>query len=145
MAYEPVEMSEDAIEAFLEAPRFAVVGTNRRDGPPQLTPVWYLYQQGNVYLEMFEKSAKHRNLRRDPRVGLCIAGVHPDARAVMLYGTAELFPQGSAWVDDIRWRLVRRYYENDEEARSYMYRAASGGRRALAVVTPERVLAQDFN
>ena len=145
MTYGPVDMSREAIEAFLAAPRFAIVGTNRRDGPPQLTPVWYLYREGNVYLEMFVASAKYRNLRRDPRIGLCIAGDPPDARAVMLYGTAELFVEGSAWVDDLRWRLVRRYYDSDEAARAYMDESAGGGEKALAVVTPERVLAQDFN
>lgn len=145
MSYEPVDMSRDEIEAFLRAPRFAVVGTNRRDGPPQLTPVWYLYRDGKIYMEMFVSSAKYRNLHRDPRIGLCIAGNHPDARAVMIYGKAELFPEGSAWVDDVRWRLVRRYYDSDEEARAYMSEASSGGERALAVITPERMLAQDFN
>lgn len=145
MAYEPAEMSREEIEAFLAAPRFAVVGTNRRDGPPQLTPVWYLYEDGNVYLEMFVKSAKYRNLRRDPRIGLCIAGDPPDARAVMLYGTAELVVEGGDWVDDIRWRLVRRYYGSDGEAQSYMDEAASGGETALAIVTPQRLIAQDFN
>jgi len=145
MAYEPVEMSQEAIETFLAVPRFAVVGTNRRDGPAQLTPVWYLYEDGKIYLDMFVKSAKFRNLSRDPRIGLCIAGDHPDARAVMFYGTAELFPEDDAWADDIRWRLVRRYYDSDEEVQTYMHRVAAGGKSALAIVTPERVLAQDFN
>ena len=145
MAYEPVEMSRDAIETFLAVPRFAVVGTNRRSGAAQLTPVWYLYENEKIHLEMFVKSAKYRNLSRDPRIAVCIAGEHPDARAVMFYGTAELFAEGGAWVEDIRWRLVRRYFESDAQARSYMDRAASGGRTALAVVTAEKVLAQDFN
>lgn len=145
MAYEPVEMSRDAIDAFLDVPRYAVVGTNRRNGSAQLTPVWYLYEDGKVYLEMFVASAKYKNLRRDPRIGLCIAGTHPDARAVMLYGTVELHSEGPAWVEDTRWRLVRRYYDSDDDARSYMKEAASGGPRALAIVTPDRILAQDFN
>lgn len=145
MAIQPNEMSQAEIEEFLQVPRFATVGTNRVNGPPQLTPVWYLYEDGRIYLTMFEKSAKFRNLRRDPRIGICIAGDNPDARAVIFYGSVELHTNSTTWVDEIHWRLTRRYYDSDKEARSFMDSAAAGGERALAVVIPDRVLAQDFN
>lgn len=138
-------MTQTEIEEFLGAPRFAIVGTNRANGPPQLTPVWYLYQDERVYISMFVKSAKYRNLRRDPRIGVCIAGENPDARAVMIYGTVEFSLDGESWVDEIVWKLVRRYYDSDEEAQTYMDSSAVEGEGALAVVTPERVIAQDFN
>lgn len=69
------EMSQAQIETFLQAPRFAIVGTNRKNGPPQLTPVWYLYESDRVYVTMFADSAKCRNLRRDPRVSVCVSWV----------------------------------------------------------------------
>ncbi len=138
-------MSPAQIEEFLQAPRFAIVGTNRVNGPPQLTPVWYLYENDRIYVTMFVKSAKYRNLRRDPHIGICIAGENPDARAVMIYGTAELIQEDSAWINEIRWRLIRRYYDSDEEAQSFMDSDAMGGEGALAVVTPDKVIAQDFN
>ena len=81
MPYEYCDMSQAQIEVFLEAPRIAVVGTNRVNGPPQLTPVWYLYQDNQIYISMMVNSAKYRNLCRDARVGICIAGDHSDARA----------------------------------------------------------------
>ena len=70
MSHQPSNMSQAQIEAFLQAPRFATAGTNRVNGPPQLTPVWYLYEDGKIYITMFAKSAKYRNLRRDPRIGV---------------------------------------------------------------------------
>lgn len=145
MATQPSEMSQAEIEEFLRAPRFAIVGTNRINGPPQLTPVWYLYEDGRVYFSMYVESAKYRNLRRDPRIGICIAGEHPDARAVMFYGSVQLIKEDSAWSNEVYWRIVRRYYDSDEEARSFIELAASGGEGSLAVVTPDKVLAQDFN
>jgi len=145
MSHQSSSMSQAEIEAFLRVPRFATIGTNRMNGPPQLTPVWYLYEDGKIYISMFVKSAKYRNLRRDPRIGVCIDGDNPDARAVMFYGTVELFLEGDPWVDEICWRLVRRYFDNDEEVRSYMDLMASGGEGALAVLTPEKVIAEDYN
>ena len=146
MTFQYSEMSHGEIEEFLQAPRFAVLGTNRVDGPPQLTPVWYLYENGKIYVSMFVESAKYKNLRRDPRVSVCVAGDNPDARAVIFNGTVELFPKGSAaWVDDIVWRLVRRYYDNDKDAQLYMDSEDSSAESALAVLSPERIIAQDYN
>ena len=145
MATQPSEMSQSDIEEFLRAPRFAIIGTNRINGPPQLTPVWYLYEDGRIYFSMYVESVKYRNLRRDPRIGICIAGEHPDARAVMLYGSVRLVKEDSTWASEVYWRIVRRYYDSDKEARSFIESAASGGETSLAVVTPDRVLAQDFS
>jgi PPOX class probable F420-dependent enzyme len=138
-------MSQTEVEEFLQEPRFAIVGTNRKNGPPQLTPVWYLYEDGRIYFTMYVESAKYRNLRRDPRIGICIASKSPDARAVMFYGSVELVTEASTWADEIGWRVVRRYYDNDEETRAYIEEAATGGGSALAIVTPDKVLAEDFN
>jgi len=141
-----LNMNQSEIEEFLRPPRFAIVGTNRTDGPPQLTPVWYLYEDQKLYVSMFTKSAKYKNLRRDSRVSICIAGNNPDSRAVIFTGSAELYLQDSKpWIEDIMWRLVRRYYESDEEARSYLNTESISGGSALAVLSPDRILAQDYN
>jgi hypothetical protein len=145
MSFQYSDMGQAEIEEFLREPRIAIVGTNRVNGPPQLTPVWYLYQDDRIYISMFVNSVKYRNLCRDPRIGVCIAGDHPDARAVMIYGTTEFVLEESSWVEDIEWRVIRRYYDSDKEARSYMDASVDGGESAVAVVIPEKVIAQNFN
>ena len=146
MAYPYSGMPKNEIEDFLSVQRFATVGTNRLNGAPQLTTVWYLYENEVIYITMFAESAKYRNLSRDPRVSVCIAGDHPDARSVVFYGTAELLLNSSAdWVDEIEWRLGRQYFDSDEEAKSYLDTEGAGGESALAVITPEKVIAQNYN
>jgi PPOX class probable F420-dependent enzyme len=139
------QMSPEQIEAFLEVPRHAIVAALRGDGTAQMSPVWYLYQEGRLYFSMLVATAKYRQLRRDPRVALCIDGGHPDARFVALYGVAQLVEEESPWRDDIAWRIVRRYIDSDEEARSWQAEVAARGRQALVVVTPERILGRDYN
>ena len=63
----------------------------------------------------------------------------------MIYGTVEFASEGVGRVDEIVWKLMRRYYESDEEAQAFMDSSGVEGETALAVVTPERVIAQDFN
>jgi PPOX class probable F420-dependent enzyme len=145
MTYPCADMSQAQIEEFLQTPRFAIVGTNPVNGPPQLTPVWYLYENEQLYLSISIKSAKYRNLCRDPRISLCIAAEHPDARAAMIYGRVELIQEETAWFIEISWRLVRRYYDSDEEAQSYLDSEAVAGDSALVVITPKKIIAQDYN
>ena len=145
MAFAAPLMTQARIEEFLQAPRHAIVGTNRRDGPPQLSPVWYLYEESRFYISVLVASAKYRNLQRDPRISLCVDGGHPDARAVMIYGSAELIVADSPWREEMHWRITRRYFDSDEEARRFREDARDWGPRALIVVTPEKTISQDFN
>ena len=145
MTYQHVEMSHAQVDEFLQEPRFAVIGTVRRKGAPQLTPVWYLYENGHVYVSMSVKSAKYRNLTRDPRVCICIPAQHPDARAVMIYGTVELIPAESEWFDDIHWRITRRYCNSDKEARAYLDSISNDVQSALVSIAPDKIIAEDWN
>lgn len=138
-------MTQEQIEAFLAAPRHAVVSALRRDGSPQLSPIWYLCENDRLYFSILVKSAKCRQLRRDPRIALCVDGGHPDARFVAIYGTAEVIEDESPWREDIEWRILRRYHETEEAARRYQAETAGEGPSALVVVTPERVVGRDYN
>jgi len=139
------QMSREQIDAFLEAPRHAVVAALRADGSAQLSPIWYVYEGGRLYFSMLIATARYRQLRRDPRIALCVDGGHPDARFVAIYGRAEIVEEESPWRDDLAWRIVRRYCADDEEARSWRAEVAARGHEALVVVTPERILGRDYN
>ena len=145
MSYAYALMTPAQIDEFLRAPRFAIVGTNRTDGAPQLTPVWYLFEDGRLYLTIYVNSAKFRNLSRDPRIGVCVAAEHPDARAVMIYGTAELIRDVDARYEDIDWRLSRRYHDSDEETHAYIDSLPAEQENALVIVTPDKFIAEDYN
>ena len=139
-------MSEQQIEEFLEQARFAIVGTNRANGPPQQSPVWYLYDDGRIYISVYTRSIKYKNLSRDPRISICVAGDPPDSRAVIMTGKVEIIQRANtSSYDDLSWRLVRRYYESDDEAHSYNENTGDGTDSALIMLKPERVLAQDYN
>lgn len=137
-------MTPAQIDEFLAAPRHAVVGTNTMSGPPQLSPVWYFYQEGHFYISVQSGCAKHRNLERDPRVSLCIDGCYPDFRAVIIYGTAQVVENGHALQEEMHWRIIRQYYETEADARRYL-EATQDEKAVLLVVTPDRIISQDYN
>ena len=138
------EMTSAEIEAFLKAPRYAVVGTNRMDGAPQLSPVWFLYEGGLLFVGIERGSAKYHNLVRDSRISLCIHAGHPDPRAVMVYGHAEILEVDSPGMEDIRWRVTRLYKGSDEEARRYR-ESRPDVDSVILRITPEKIMSHDFN
>lgn len=137
-------MTQVQIEEFLAAPRHAVVGTNVRDGAPQLSPVWYLYEDGRFYISITDDTAKYHNLQRDPRISLCIDGGYPDFRTVIVYGRAAFIPHGEPPQEEMRWRIIRHYHESEEAARRYA-QSTKDDPSLLVVVTPDKILSQDFN
>lgn len=132
-------MTERETDEFLRASRHAIVATNRADGPPQITPVWYLFEDGRLYITVRTASAKYGNLKRDPRISVCIDGCHPDTRYVAISGTAELIEEVTPWFDEIRWRIFRRYRNTDGAADRYL-ESTRGHSSALIVVTPKKII-----
>lgn len=133
-------LSPEEITEFLQTPMLhAVVGTVAADGSPQLSPVWYVYDPPRVFISIPANSAKYRNLKRDPRISVCVDGGRDDVRAVMLYGRAELREGDPGH----RWRVIRAYYETEDEARAYL-ESVKDVPHKLVVFEPERVVSQDF-
>jgi PPOX class probable F420-dependent enzyme len=137
-------MTPSQIETFLKAPRHAILATNRKDGPPQLSPVWYVFKEGLFYISIGLGTAKHRNLQRDLRISLCIDGGHPDTRAVMIYGMAELIEGDHPLRKQMRWCIIRHYHESEEAAQRYA-KEVEDLPSVLVIVTPQKIISQDFN
>src|SRR5262245_10205810 len=95
-------MNQAQIDAFLAPSRHAIVATNTPDGGPQLSPVWYIYENQHLYISAGVNAVKVRNLRRDPRVTVCIDGGHPDARYVIIHGMATILENGDPQQETIR-------------------------------------------
>ena len=82
-------MSDVELRGFLSQPLIADVVTLKKDGSPQITPVWYDFDGTYLYFSTTTDRAKARNIKRDNRTSICIR--NEDAHKVVLFaGTADI-------------------------------------------------------
>jgi PPOX class probable F420-dependent enzyme len=96
-------LSVDELE-FLNEPRMCVMATINRDGMPQLTVMWYEVVGDIVVLNTIRGLLKERNLRRDPRMSIC---VEEGQRYVTLRGTAQIVEDRSLQEREVNHMAVR--------------------------------------
>ena len=96
------------VRAFLEEPHHAVMATINAAGTPQLTVMWYALHPTDdlVLLNSSRGLLKIRNLRRDPRLALC---VEDGPRYVTLEGTAELVADRAEQEREVNEQIAPRY------------------------------------
>jgi len=132
-------MTPTEIEEFLAADRNAVLATNGSDGIPQLTPVWFLYEDSLLYVSAQSETVKVRNLRRDPSIAVCIDGGRSDGRYVVLRGQAELIEPSQPRQEEMRRRIIHKYHDSAEEADTY-YASVRANPGILIVLRPQKIV-----
>ena len=103
----------DDVRAFLEEPRFGVLGTVNADGSPHQTVMWYEPRGDTIMMNTKRGRRKDRNLGRESRASLCVEDGY---RYVTLDGTIEQIEDRETTQADIA-ALARRYHDPEEAAR----------------------------
>lgn len=103
-------MNEKKKEALLEEANIIVFTSLDAQGRPHSTPVWYLYDNGEIIISVGKDEQKHKNVLRNPNVSVVIDRRQMPYYAVMIYGTAEI---GPALSQEDRLRLAVRYLGAD--------------------------------
>ena len=114
------------------------MATVRPDGRPHIAPVWYdVDDDGSLVFNTGESTVKARNLRREPRVSLCVDDDRPPFSFVVVEGVATL----SEDLGEVRrWaaRIGGRYMGAE---RAEEYGSRNGVAAELVVrVRPQRVV-----
>ena len=82
-------------------PAFANLVTLMSDGSPQVSPVWWDYEDGYVIVNSAEGQLKDRNVRRDPRVALSVLDPENPYRYLLIRGhVAEITNEGGDAIID---------------------------------------------
>lgn len=134
------EMTPQEIQTFLlSKARTAKVATVLADGRPHIAPVWFDLDGEKLVFTTWHTAAKARNMRRDPRICICVDEEIPPFTFVQIQGTVEFStdPQELR-----RWatRIAGRYMGADA-AEAYGERNGVEG-ELLVTVTPTHIVAR---
>ena len=125
-----------SVDRFLRERPTATLATIRRDGSPQLSVLWYLWEPGEFVMSTVNTTAKWHNLRRDPRCSVCVE--EPESgRMVVAYGSATL-DDGN--VRHATRELVSRYYATSQETDAHIERIFSTDDRVLIRLVPTQLV-----
>ena len=103
----PREMpSEERLRFLSFGTRTGKVATVMADGRPHVMPVWFVLGGEEVVFTTGAESVKGRNLRRDPRMSLC---VEDGMRYVTLEGWAELIEDRAQQEREVNELIAPRY------------------------------------
>ncbi len=120
----------------LQAEKIAWLTTVRKDGTPQPTPVWFLWDGESFLIYSQPGARKVRNIRRNPRVAINLNTDASGGKVAVFWGTAEIregappADQVEAYLEKYRQGIADIGMDPEGMARQY----------SLAIrVRPERV------
>lgn len=138
----PARLSKAQREKFLSGRHVAVLVTIGVDGSPVPTPIWYLYRDGVFHFRTASNAIKTNNIRRDPRVSICVQDERAPYKSVVVRGRAEV--AGSL---DWLGRDIPRHYLGVVGAIGYRAAAREQieqGPEVTLIVRPEHMTTSDF-
>lgn len=133
-------MTEDERRRFLQAgTRTAMLATVRADGRPHAAPIWFDLDGDAIVFTTWHTTVKAANLRRDPRVCVCVDDETPPFAFVQIEGVAS-FVDDSAQLSYWATRIAGRYMGADQ-AEAFGRRNSVAG-ELLVRVAPTKIVAQ---
>lgn len=135
-------MTPEEVDAFLAEQRTCRVATTGPDGP-HVTPLWFAWHGGALWLTSLARSQRWTDLQRDPRVAVVVdAGVeYGELRGVELRGRVEVVGEVPRTGEPVA--------ELDGPEKLFAQRYSGGtvvhdGRHGWLRLTPEKITSWDF-
>ena len=129
-------MTPEEMNAYLDETHIAHLATLKRDGSPHLTPLWYQYDNGNLYMITEGSLLKARNIKRDSRVAVSISNDQEPYKYVLMEGNAEVSNRD---VEKITHSVCTRY-SGQEEGSKLAEAIMDGGRTVVLIVHPTKII-----
>jgi len=134
-------MTKEELVSFLEEAHFARLGTINKDGTIHIAPIFFKYDDGQIFMATQDPSRKVRNIKRNNQVTILIDTTDVPFKGVLIYGTAALDYEDviSKRIAIFEKRLCR------EDAETYAKRLSNKWECVILRITPERIASFDYS
>jgi len=133
-------MTVDEYKAFLTTgTRTGKLSTVRADGRPHVAPIWFELDGDALVFTTWHTSVKAINMRRDPRVSICVDEESPPYAFVVVEGAVTITEEAE---ERAYWatRIAARYM-GEELAEAYGKRNSVAGELVVRI-QPTKVIAK---
>ena len=139
-----IAMTTAEVDEFLTAERTCRVATAGKDGRPHVAPLWFVWDDGSLWLSSVVRSQRWTDLMRDPRVAVVIdAGVaYTELRGVELSG--EVVPVGDIPRTATPDQVLNQVEQLFADKYTGGVKVQADGRHAWLRLTPEKLVSWDF-
>ena len=103
---------EETTQFLLDGTRTGKLASVRADGRPHVTPIWFVLDGDELVFTTWHTTVKATNIRRDPRVSLCVDDQTPPFAFVIVEGIATIHEEMNAlvyWATQIGRRYMGPY------------------------------------
>ncbi len=135
-----LSMSKEEIEKYLSQPLVARLATIGKDGYPNVHPMWFIYEGGEIIIGTGTGTVKTKNVRDNQKVGVVIdtAG-ETEMKGVIFRGKAELVEDETK---EMTKKIILRYLGTTDDP---MYQQLIQMPRTLIKIRPEKTYSWDFS
>ncbi|HEY6411474.1 MAG TPA: PPOX class F420-dependent oxidoreductase, partial [Ktedonobacteraceae bacterium] len=130
-----IHMTSEEINTFHSQANNAIVGVNRAEGGPQLTPVWYAWDGTSFMFSTTKDRAKYTNLMRDSSLSLIIDDFATH-KYVAAYGRAEIIENNAG---ELARPIIEKYVPADR-LEQFVKSVTDDPSRVLVVLHPEKII-----
>ena len=126
---------------FLESNRLCIVAYERREGPPALSPVYYVLDGDELVISTTSSRAKGKVGRRTPEMSACVLAEKPPFQYLTVYGKARIEGEGAV---DVMMRIGEKMTGAplSEASRPAIEQRAKDEGRVVLRITAERIISR---
>ena len=138
-----IALSEGERTAFLAERKTIILASLDREGYPHLVPMWFMVDDGCVYMTTYGRSQKVVNLRRNPKVALLVESgdAYDQLKGVLMRGTAEVIEDQELCVRVLS-RIHEKHFAGLHGDVAEVMRAQAR-KRVVIKITPQRFASWD--
>ena len=136
-----LKLTQQELKKLTEPTLVGILATVNKDGSPQATPIWYLYDGETFNVTGHTARVKVKNIRSNPKVSLVIVDTFNNGPPLIVNGTAKLIESGA---DKYTEKMCVRYQCDKKglEIAAKLIEDASNikERRVIIQIAPERII-----
>lgn len=130
------KLTDKEIDSYLSESNIANLVTLRQDGSPHVSPIWYQYENNQLFMICDQGSIKANNIKKDSRVAISIAKNIEPYKYILIEGSANLIEQG---VNEMTLKICI-HYQGDERGTKFAKEILSSGTTTIITITPKKFI-----